>query len=124
MKKNIKSLLLAITAFAAIGAASHAEDVKVKVINASGRSLDAKGQAVEVGRELKALDVIETNDRSSVDVMIFKDGAPRSIVRVTPGSRMTVVSLSQLTKDDETSLNFEVSVKKADASKTATIAAR
>ena len=124
MKMNMKSLLLAITALAALGAAAHAEDVKVKIVTANGHSVDAKGEAVAVGRELKALDVIETTDSSSVDVMIFKDGAPGSILRVTPNSRMTVVSLSQLTKDDETTLNFEISVQKADATKAATIAAR
>ncbi len=124
MKTNMKSLLLAITALSALGAAAHAEDVKVKIITANGRSVDAKGEAVTVGRELKALDVIETTETSSVDVMIFKDGAPGSILRVTPNSRMTVVSLSQLTKDDETTLNFEVSVQKADGTKAATIASR
>ena len=124
MKTNMKSLLLAITALSALGAAAHAEDVKVKIITANGRSVDAKGEAVTVGRELKALDVIETTETSSVDVMIFKDGVPGSILRVTPNSRMTVVSLSQLTKDDETTLNFEVSVQKADSTKAATIASR
>lgn len=124
MKMNLKPLLLAITALSALGAAAHAEDVKVKIVTANGRSVDAKGDAVTVGRELKALDVIETTDTSSVDVMIFKDGAPGSILRITPNSRMTVVSLSQLTKDDETTLNFEISVQKADATKTATIASR
>lgn len=124
MKTNMKSLLLAITALSALGAAAHAEDVKVKIITANGRSVDAKGEAVTVGRELKALDVIETTETSSVDVMIFNDGVPGSILRVTPNSRMTVVSLSQLTKDDETTLNFEVSVQKADTTKAATIASR
>ena len=124
MKTNMKSLLLAIAALSALGAAAHAEDVKVKIITANGRSVDAKGEAVTVGRELKALDVIETTETSSVDVMIFKDGVPGSILRVTPNSRMTVVSLSQLTKDDETTLNFEVSVQKADSTKAATIASR
>ncbi len=124
MKMNLKPLLLAITALSALGAAAHAEDVKVKIVTANGRSVDAKGDAVTVGRELKALDVIETTDTSSVDVMIFKDGAPGSILRVTPNSRMTVVSLSQSTKDDETTLNFEISVQKADATKAATIASR
>lgn len=124
MKMNLKPVLLAIAALSALGAAAHGEDIKVKVVTANGRSLDAKGQAVEVGRELKALDVIETNDRSSVDVMVFKDGAPGSIVRITPNSRMTVTSLNKVTKDDETTLNFEVSVQKMDATKTATIAAR
>jgi hypothetical protein len=55
--------------------------------------------------------------------MIFKGGAPGSIVRVTPNSRLTVVALSQQTKDDETNLSFEISVQKVDAIRAPTIAA-
>ncbi len=122
MKFILKPLLLAITALAAMGAAAKAEEMKVKIVTANGASTDAKGKAVEVGRELKADDVIETSDHSSVDVIVFKDGVPGSIVRVTPNSRLTVVALSRQTKDDETTLSFEVSVQKVEAARPAIIA--
>jgi hypothetical protein len=98
--------------------------VAVKVHSVTGTSPQVAGKALAVGAALKAQDIIQTGGGTTVELLVQMDAndLPGTLVRVTPNTKMTVLSLTQATRDDETVMEFEVAAVKV-AEPTATLAA-
>jgi hypothetical protein len=105
-------------------AAATESAVSVKVLSLRGQAPVLGGKPLAVGTTLKAQDVLQTGDGTTVELMVNlgETEGPGTLVRVTPNSRMKVLSLTQFTEDDETKMDFEVAATKVGTS-SATLAA-
>src|SRR5688572_18150355 len=111
----MKKSFLILSSLLAIGLSASANDaVTVKVHSLKGTAPTIDGKALEKGTALKAQDVLQTGEGTTVELMVTQgqtDG-PGTLVRVTPNSRMTVLSLTLFQWDDEALMDFEVAATK------------
>lgn len=105
-------------------AAAAESAVSVQVLSLQGPAPVLDGKPLGVGTALKAQDLLQTGDGTTVELMVIEAGTegPGTLVRVTPNSRMKVLSLTQFTEDDETKMDFEVAATKVGTT-TTTLAA-
>ncbi len=111
---GMKSLLV-LSSLIAFGLSASANDaVTVKVHSLKGPAPILDGKALEKGKTLKAQDILLTGEGTTVELMVHMGATegPGTLVRVTPNSRMTVLSLTQFTQDDEPMMDFEVAATK------------
>lgn len=126
--KSLRFLSAVLTAGIVSGfvttAAAVESSLAVKVHSVSGTAPKLAGKALEVGDALKAQDVLQTASGTTVELMVQMGASdePGTLVRVTPNSRMTVLSLTQILRDDEALMDFEVAATKV-AETGATLAA-
>jgi hypothetical protein len=99
-------------------AAAVESSVVVKVHSVSGMAPKLAGKTLELGTTLKSQDVLQTEAGTTVELMVQMGSTdePGTLVRVTPNSRMTVLSLTQITRDDESLMDFEVAATKVESS--------
>ncbi len=126
--KSIRFLSAVLTVGLVFGAASTSgaadSSVAVKVHSVTGTSPQVAGKALAVGATLRAQDIVQTGNGTTVELLVQMDAndLPGTLVRVTPNTKMTVLSLTQFKRDDETQMDFEVAAVKV-AEPAATLAA-